>query len=85
MIRLYQLCIVTHPKFKLEDYEKSLKEKYGTIDVPLGFDEQLHYTTALNDITLIMGRSMLTLPYLDKDRYTHLQLTILHILWSGNV
>ena len=77
-----QLCIVTHPKFEPEDYQKALDEKYGSIDVPLGFDERLNYTTALNDITIIMGRSMLTLPYLDRHRYNPLQLNILHKLLS---
>jgi len=77
-----QLCVVTHPKFQPQDYENAITEKYGSVDVPLTFDDRNFYTTALNDITLIMGRSMLTLPYLDKHRYSDEQLSVLHRLLS---
>jgi len=38
-----------------------------------------------NDITLIMGRSMLTLAYLDKDHYSTDQLLSLRLLFKNNL
>ena len=38
-----------------------------------------------NEITLVLGRSMITLPYLDKHKYTKDQLLTLHLLFSNNV
>ena len=49
------------------------------------FDGNTYYTTEPNDITLIMGRSMLTLPYLDRHRYQEVQLSALHRLLSGKL
>tara|TARA_B110000211_G_C14039575_1_gene536151 strand:- start:1089 stop:1745 length:657 start_codon:yes stop_codon:yes gene_type:complete len=39
----------------------------------------------LNDITLIMGRSMLTLAYLNKDHYSTDQLLSLRLLFKNNL
>ena len=43
------------------------------------------YTPTKNEITLVLGRSMITLPYLDKHKYTKDQLLTLHLLFSNNV
>ena len=80
-----QLVIISHPKFSTDDYEDSIKEKYGSREVHMVFNGDVHYTIEPNDITLIMGRSMLTLPYLDRHRYQEAQLLALHKLFSGKL
>jgi len=74
-----QLVIVTHPHFSVEDYFNSLSQKYITIQ-----------NLVFNDIdegpmTLIMGRSMMTLAYLNRESYTMDQLLILHLAFKGKV
>ena len=59
-----QVVIITHRKFKEQDYLDMLEEKYVYVDNDVIFD---HYTPMPNDITLIMGRSMMTLPFKDKN------------------
>jgi hypothetical protein len=43
------------------------------------------YTPSKNEITLVLGRSMITLPYLDKHKYTKDQLLTLHLLFGNNI
>jgi hypothetical protein len=76
-----QLVIITHKNFNQEDYINSLKECYVTYENVI-FNE---YTPASGDITLIMGRSMLTLAYLDKDHYSTDQLLSLRLLFKNNL
>ena len=76
-----QVVIITHHKFTREDYLNSIKEKYITYD-NIVFDD---YTPASGDISLILGRSQLTLPYKDKKDYTHDQLLTMHLLFGGNL
>jgi len=77
-----QVVIITHHKFKEQDYLNNIKEKYITPYVPVIFDD---YTPKLNDITLILGRSQLTLPYKDKKDYTQDQLLTMHLLFRCNL
>ncbi len=76
-----QVVIITHHKFTKEDYINSVKEKYITYD-NIVFDD---YTPASGDISLILGRSQLTLPYKDKKDYTNDQLLTMHLLFGGNL
>jgi hypothetical protein len=76
-----QVVVITHPKFKHTDYINSINEKYKTCE-NLVFDT---FTPKSHDITLIMGRSMLTLPYLNKSEYNNDQLLTLHLLFSNNL
>ena len=71
-----QVVVIPHPKFKKEDYIDSVKEKYIVCE-NLIFDQ---YTPSKNDICLIMGRSMLTLPYLSRKDYTKDQLLTIRLL-----
>ena len=73
-----QVIIITHHKFLKENYLNSIKEKYISCENII-FDV---YTPTPNDVTLIMGRSMMTLPYKDKKDYTHEQLLTMHLLFS---
>ena len=43
------------------------------------------FTPSTNDITLIMGRSMMTLPYKDKKDYSNEQLLTMHLLFSSKL
>ena len=56
-----------------------LEEKYVYVGNDIIFD---HYTPMPNDITLIMGRSMMTLPFKDKNDYSYNQLLTMHLLFS---
>lgn len=76
-----RLVIITHKGFNKEDYINSIKECYIKYENVI-FDE---YTPMLNDITLIMGRSMLTLAYLNKDHYSTDQLLSLRLLFKNNL
>ena len=76
-----RLVIIIHKGFNKEDYINSIKECYIKYENVI-FDE---YTPMLNDITLIMGRSMLTLAYLNKDHYSTDQLLSLRLLFKNNL
>ena len=73
------MIIVTHPRFTTEDYFNAIIQKYNSFE-----------NVIFNDFeevgqTLIMGRSMLTLPYLNKKDYTKEQLLTLHFLFSNRL
>ena len=76
-----KLIIITHPKFNKEDYLNCIKEQYIHCENILFDDDKLN----LNDCALIMGRSMLTLPYLNKKQYTTDQLLTTHLLFSNKL
>src|SRR6056300_1268542 len=76
-----QLIILTHHHFSQQDYISAINECYIKYEnVVFNF-----YTPSSNDITLILGRSMLTLAYLNKSSYTNDQLLTLHLLFSDNL
>ena len=77
-----QLIIITHHKFTEQDYLNSIKEKYVSPYCEIVFNT---YTPSSKDITLIMGRSMMTLPFKDKKDYTQEQLLTLHLLFNNIV
>ena len=76
-----KLVIVGHHKFTQQDYINALNECYVKYENVI-FDS---YIPRYEDITLIMGRSMLTLPYISKSTYTNDQLLTLHLLFQGNL
>ena len=76
-----QLVILTHHNFSQKEYIDAIKECYTNYENVV-FD---FYTPSADDITLIMGRSMLTLAYLNKNSYTKDQLLTLHLLFSSNL
>ena len=73
------LIIISHPKFTEEDYFNAITEKYTFYDNVIVDD------FAYSGVTLIMGRSMMTLSYQDFDSYTIQQQMILRTLFAGNV
>ena len=77
-----QVVVITHNKFSQQDYLNNIKEKYITPYAPVIFDE---YTPKSNEITLIMGRSMLTLPYINRKDYNSEQLLTMHLLFGNNL
>ena len=76
-----QLIIIPNPKHTKEDYINAINEQYIKFE-NIVFDE---YTPTSNEITLIMGRSMLTLAYKDRKSYTKDQLLTLHLLFSNKL
>ena len=48
-----QLVIISHPKFSTDDYQNTIQEKYGSREVHMVFNGNVHYTIEPNDITLI--------------------------------
>ena len=73
--------IIPNPNHTKEDYIKSIKDQYKTYE-NIVFN---NYTPTTDEITLVLGRSMITLPYLDKHRYTKDQLLTLHLLFSNKI
>ena len=76
-----KLIIIRDHRFSQQSYINALNECYVKYENVV-FD---FYTPTSNDLTLIMGRSMLTLAYLNKHTYNNDQLLTLHLLFSGNL
>ena len=76
-----QLIIITNHKYTDQDYIDAINDSY------IKFENIIfnNYTPSTNEITLIMGRSMLSLAYKDKKSYTNEQLLTLHLLFSGHL
>ena len=76
-----QLVIITHYNFSKKHYIDAITEKYKTCsNIVFHF-----YTPESDDITFILGRSMLTLLYKDKDYYTTDQLMTGHLLFNNKL
>jgi hypothetical protein len=75
-----QMIVITHPHFTSEDYINSINQKYISFKNVV-FDDFDDDSTC----NLIMGRSMLTLPWLDRKSYTQDQLMILHLLFKNKI
>ena len=80
-----QLVIITHKNFSKENYIASLRLKYRFVKIRLSFNEEVLYTLEPNDIALVMGRSMITLPYLSQKDYRYDQMFALHKILGGKV
>ena len=76
-----QVIIITNHKFKKQDYINSINKKYISCENII-FDD---FIPSTDDITLIMGRSMMTLPYKDKKDYSNEQLLTMHLLFSSKL
>ena len=76
-----KLIIIRDHRFSEQSYINALNECYVKYENVV-FD---FYTPTSNDVTLIMGRSQLTLAYLNKHTYNNDQLLTLHLLFSGNL
>ena len=76
-----KLIIIRDHRFSEQSYINALNECYVKYENVV-FD---FYTPTSNDITLIMGRSQITLAYLNKHTYNNDQLLTLHLLFSGNL
>jgi len=78
---LAQVVVITHRNFTKEDYLASIKSKYIHCRNILVND----YVPALDDTTLIMGRSMMTLSWQNFNDYTDTQQRILYRLFDSNI
>ena len=76
-----KLIIIPNPDHTKEDYIKAIKDQYIKYENVV-FDT---FTPKSTETTLVLGRSMITLPYLDKHKYTKDQLLTLHLLFSNKV
>ena len=73
------MIIVTHPSFDSQDYINSINLKYTS------FKNVIFNDFNNTENTLVMGRSMLTLPFISRKLYTEDQLLILHLLFKDKV
>jgi hypothetical protein len=73
------MIVITHPSFNPQDYINSINQKY-TLFKNVIFNDFEDVRT-----TLIMGRSMLTLPFLNRKSYSQDQLILLHLLFKDKV
>ena len=70
------LIVITHPGYSQQDYKNSIAEKYWNQIKVIYDDFEEEWPT------LVMGRSMITLPYLNKSKYEQDQLINLHCLFD---
>ena len=75
-----QLIIIPNPKHTKEEYIKSIKDQYKTYENVV-FD----CTPNSEDITLVLGRSMITLAYKDIKNYNTDQKLSLHLLFGNKI
>jgi len=73
------MIVITHPRFTIHDYINSINKKY------ISFENIIFDDFDDSTFTLIMGRSMLTLPFIDRKLYTEDQLMILHLLFTNKM
>jgi len=73
------MIVITHPRFTSEDYINSINQKY------ISFENVIFDDFEDSMCSLIMGRSMLTLPFIDRKSYTQDQLMILHLLFKNKI
>ena len=76
-----KVIIICHRKFSQSNYIDSIKNKYIHYK-DVEFD---NFTPGINDVTLIMGRSMMTLSFQDFNSYNATQQELLRRLFCGNV
>ena len=74
-----QLIIIPHPGFNQEDYFNSITSKY------ISYQNVTFDPNRWSNTTLIMGRSMLTIGYLNRNRYSMEQLLLLHLLFRDTI
>lgn len=75
-----KVIVITHKKFSKLDYIKAIIEKYTHCD-NIVFD-QVPFTAGLS---LVMGRSMITLSYKDFHSYTTSQQSVLRELFGNKI
>jgi len=76
-----KLVVVCHRRFSKETYINAITNKYVHYQNVIFND----FTPQSDDITLIMGRSMMTLSWQDFDRYSTSQQATLRQVFSGRV
>jgi hypothetical protein len=76
-----QVIIITHRNFSKEDYIDSISNKYIHCKNVI-FN---NFSPNNNDVTLVMGRSMITLSWQDFKNYTEEQQTTLLKVFGGNI
>ena len=77
-----RVVIICHRKYKQRDYVNSITRKYIHCN-RVWFPDM--YVSSDDDVTLIMGRSMMTLSWQSFNDYTPVQQLSLRGLFSGNV
>lgn len=77
-----QLVIIPNTKFIKQDYINNINEQYNVYNNIIFADD---FIPSNNDSTLIMGRSMLTIPYKDFKNYSNDEKLTLQILFSSNL
>ena len=76
-----KLIVIPNKKHTIQDYIDAINECYTKFE-NIVFND---YMPRSDDTTLIMGRSMLTLAYLDYNEYTEEQKFTLHQLFGGKL
>lgn len=76
-----KVIIITHRNFSREDYIDSISNKYIHCKNVV-FN---NFSPSNNDVTLVMGRSMITLSWQDFKNYTEEQQTTLLKVFGGNI
>jgi len=80
-----RVVIICHRKYNQRDYVNSITRKYIHCNRVWFPDTYVTYVPSNDDVTLIMGRSMMTLSWQSFNDYTPTQQLSLRGLFSGNV
>lgn len=73
------MVVITHPRFNTKDYINSINQKYNL------FKNIIFNDFVSEENTLVMGRSMITLPFISRKSYTSDQMLIMHLLFKNKV
>ncbi len=76
-----RMIIVTRGNYSPDHYISSLEKKYRCVNNVYIND----YFPEPNDVSMILGRSMISIPFKEYDSYTEEQKFTLHILFSGKL
>jgi len=76
-----KVVIVPRGKYKHQDYIQSLQKKY----VYVKYVEDTDYWPEPDDVSMILGRSMISIPYKEQIQYDMDQLLLLHQLFKNKL
>ena len=70
------LIIITHPDFVPQDYIDSIEKKYTVVDNIIFDDYE-------DGVSIVMGRSIITIPFLNIHKYSDDQNLLMHLLFKN--
>jgi len=69
------LVVITHPGFTEEDYLNAIQSKYIVT-------KEIYFNDVLDGVSIVLGRSMISIPYMQWDKYDQNQQLCLKFLYQ---